>query len=476
MPELFNHQKEGIAFLKEKKRAILADEMGLGKTRQAILAAEEDCDGLTGFKLVICPASLKINWQREINQVLPDEVVKVIESGPEEEIQPIGWVVINYDMLPKYKEQLMRFKEAGWIIAGILDEAHYIKGKKTIRATTALEIMMHLPRVYALTGTPIMNRPAELYNLLAVIDHPLGRYGKKTFFFKRYCGRYMRTIIRKDGRVIRFWDDTGATNLPELREMIRDSVLRRKKEDVLDLPDKIISVEVVTLTKEWQREYDEAWDRYLEWVQSHPEGKNVENILAAQALVELSKLKQVCSKAKLERMVDDIENAVDQENKIIVFTQFTDTVTILKNALLEKGIVSVSLTGEDGMDARQDAVDRFQKSDEVKVFIANIKAGGVGITLTAASQVMFADMDWSPAVHDQATDRAHRIGQQGTVNVYYYIAEGTIEEDIIEILQRKLQTINAIVEGTYEAEEGSLGAEFMERLKKRIMGGKVSTL
>ena len=134
------------------------------------------------------------------------------------------------------------------------------------------------------------------------------------------------------------------------------------------------------------------------------------------------------------------------------------------------GIKSVRLTGEDDMDARQEAVDAFQSDPETKVFVANIKAGGVGLNLTAASHVMFADMEWSPAIHDQATDRAHRIGQKGTVNVYYYVCEQTIEEDIVEILQRKLQTIQAVIDGKDAPEDGSLGAEFLERLKARVMG------
>lgn len=467
MSELFEHQKQGIEFLKEKKRAILADEMGLGKTRQAILAMEGDTEGQSGFKLVIVPASLKINWKREIEAVT-DNPVQIIESGPEMSIDPIGWVVINYDMLPKYMDQLRRWKEAGWILGSILDEAHYIKGKRTIRANLALELVLDLPRVYVLTGTPIMNRPAELFNLLRAINHPLGK--RKGFFSKRYCGGHLKTIVKKTGQVIRFWDESGAVRLPELREMTREAILRRTKDEVLDLPDKIISVEIVELDKESKRKYDNAWDEYLDWVANHPDGKNIENILSAQSLVELMKLKQVCSKAKVDRIVSDIENAASQESKVIVFSQFKDTVELIRAGLWAKGIGNVRLIGEDSMEARQEAVDAFQNDPETKVFVANIKAGGVGLNLTAASQVMFADMEWSPSIHDQATDRAHRIGQKGTVNVYYYVCEQTIEEDIVEILQRKLQTIKAIVEGRDAPEEGSLGAEFLERIKARILG------
>jgi len=469
MSNLFEHQKDGVKFLRKHKRAILADEMGLGKTRQAIVAADEDTKDLTGIRVVICPASLKINWKREIEEV-SEQPVQIIESGPERDILPVGWVVINYDMLGKYKDQLMELKKNGYILAAIPDEAHYIKGAKTIRAKIALELMKGLERVYILTGTPIMNRPAELYNMLVAIDHPLGRYGKKTFFFKRYCGREMRVIVKKDGRVIRFWDDSGATNLPELRALIKDYILRRTKNEVLDLPEKIISVEMVELNREWKKVYDEAWDTYLAWVEQNPEGKDVENIMSAQGLIELLKLKQVCSQAKIDRIVSDVKNAVDQDNKVIIFSQFTDTINMLKERFQEESIPSVSLTGQDDMNARQASVDSFQNDEATKIFIANIKAGGVGLNLTAASQVIFADMEWSPALHEQATDRAHRIGQTGTVNAYYYVVSDTIEEDIVEILQQKLQTIQAIVEGREDYEEGSLGAQFVGRLKERIMG------
>ena len=163
--------------------------------------------------------------------------------------------------------------------------------------------------------------------------------------------------------------------------------------------------------------------------------------------MELTKLKQVCSKAKIPVMVADIEDAIEQDNKVIVFSQYTETIKILEEKLIEKKIKCVTLTGENNMKERQDAVDDFQNKDEVMVFVANIKAGGVGLNLTRASHVMFADMDWSPELHRQAEDRAHRIGQQGTVNVYYYVIQDTIEEDIIDILTAKQETIGTITGG-----------------------------
>jgi len=450
---LFDHQVEGIEFAKNHKRVIIADEMGLGKSRQAIIASKED--GAVGT-LIICPASLKINWKREIRIVYPTDSVNVVESGKEIILVEAKWIIVNYDMLPKYIGQILTMIEKGDIDTAIVDEAHYIKGKKTIRAVNTLDIITKLDRVYELTGTPIMNRPIEMFNLLKGIRHPIGR--ARTVYAKRYCGAFLKTIYMKTGRVIRFNDESGATNLQELREFTKDSILRRLKKDVLNLPEKIISVQMCELSKDSRKEYDNAFDAYVEWIVNNQIEKNVENIMDARHLVELMKLKQVCSRAKMQRLITDIRSAVEQGNKVIVFSQFTNSIMSLKEELSKEKrgsayddshepIKAVTLTGQDDMDSRQKAVDAFQNDEKTKVFIANIKAGGVGITLTKASIVMFADMEWSPEIHSQAEDRAHRIGQEGTVNVYYYIAEDTIEEDIVEILERKRLIIRELIDG-----------------------------
>ena len=478
MQTLFKHQKEGVAFLKKKKRAILADEMGLGKTRQAVVASGE-VD--TNTKIIICPASLKINWEREIKMVYPDDQTHVIQSGPEETIPEAQWIIINYDLLHKYKDQLIDLVKVGVINTAIVDEAHYIKGRKTIRAIATLEIVEMLEYVYMLTGTPIMNRPIELFNLLKAVRHPLGK--KRTFYSKRYCGGHMKTIVRKNGGIIRFWDEGGATKLSELREMTKDIILRRTKDDELDLPEKIISVQICELDKSWKRTYDNAWDDYIEWVANHPsDERDIENILDAKHLVELTKLKQVCSQAKIDRIVGDIRNAVDQGEKVIVFSQFTETINLIAEGLgqskrasqwgdKQEPITCVTLTGQHKQEERQKAVDAFQHDEKTKVFIANIIAGGVGLNLTEASIVMFADMEWSPEIHSQAEDRAHRIGQNRTVNVYYYVLGDTIEEDIVDILERKKSLIRAVMDGAESAQyESSMASEFLDRLKTRMLG------
>ena len=474
--ELFKHQEEGIAFLQEAGRAILADEMGLGKTRQAVLAA----GAMPSVSLVVCPASLKLNWAREIRMVFPEDDTQVISGGDAvlaEQFfrfnQPV-WVIINYDILKKHLDWIVPLVASQEIGTVILDEAHYIKGKKTDRTEAALAICEKAVRVYALTGTPIMNRPIELFNILKAIRHPLSK--ARTTFVKRYCGGQLKALVQDLGtgrrwfvdpkrtfmfrkqpkkyKVFTFTDEEGAQRLPELREYISDVFLRRLKKDELNLPPKIISTVETELSPEWRKAYVTAWDRYMEWIEAHPNvGRDIEKITSAQQLIEVGKLKQVCSLAKVDRLCDDIENAIESEEKVIVFTQYRDTVWNLEAELTKRKVGWVQLTGDDNMDARQAAVDAFQTDPEKRVFIANIQAGGVGITLTAASIVMFADMDWSPKVNEQAEDRAHRIGQKGTVNIYYYVTSDTIEEDIMRMLAEKRDIIGQVVDGDLSTEE-----------------------
>lgn len=467
MNKLFEHQKTGVKFLKEKKKVILADEMGLGKTRQAIVAAHLDASPVR-YKLVICPASLKINWKREIQMVIEEEDPIIIDGKMDmeeiyEKLKKSSWIIINYDIVNKHLKWLLEIIQEGHIEVLILDEAHYIKNRSQ-RAKATLQIAEEVDKVYALTGTPMMNRPIELFNILKAIDHPLGEVRYK--YSQRYCGAYLRRL--RNGRS--FVDETGATNLDELREKIGGSMLRRKKKEVLDLPDKIVTLMEIQMTADQKKTYDNAWEDYLEFLKENPIPlRNIDNIVMARQLVELQKLKQVCSMAKTGVILESIENAVEQDEKVIVFSQYTETIDTIKAGLKKKKITCRTLTGKDKMNARQDSVDDFQKDDGAKVFIANIKAGGVGITLTEATIVIFADMDWSPEIHAQAEDRAHRIGQKNMVNIYYYICKDTIEEDIVNLLDEKKKTITQILEGDKKRVKSvSMSEDFLRKMSIKV--------
>lgn len=475
---LFKHQEEGVTFLTTKKKAILADQMGLGKTRQAVVSATQ----VGGNTLVLCPASLKTNWAREILMVDPDASV-TIYNGQKEEPYSQGhggnWVVANYDIISR-KANKDKIKSGNFDTV-ILDEAHYIKNSKSARTKTALDIVMGIENRYLLTGTPIMNRPEELFTLLKAIGHPLGASWYS--YVMKYCGAFWRRTRKqrfnpRTGQMeeVKFLDTSGATNLQELQKQIQPTYLRRTKEILGDtLPAKVITNVPVEISKEDRKKYEATWDEYMHYLENNPiifsdmtdeeREEKMENIKQAKHLVELQKLKQVASRAKVSMVVGDVVNTVEQGEKVILFTQYTETLQQLRSELKKEGVMAVTLSGEDDQTARQLSIDAFQKNDTVKVFIGNIKAAGVGITLTEASTVVFVDMEWTPALHEQAEDRAHRIGQKSQVNVYYYIAKQTIEEDIVELLGRKNQIIKTILEGKQKrAKQFSVANELIKKL------------
>jgi SNF2 family DNA or RNA helicase len=440
---------------------------------------------------VVCPASLKINWMREIKIVYPENSIEIISTT-----EPLGnwqadWYIINYDIIEKKLDVIEKLIEQG-VTTLILDEAHYIKGK-SIRASVIAGgrvkkkngdilkfegLAQKIPNVYCLTGTPLLNRPIELFNLLTAIGHPLGGHGKRSSFARRFCGAFLRTIYIKGGYPIRILDESGSSNLDELRMALGGWILRRKKKDVIDLPEKIVSVMECDMTPQAKKEYDSAWDMYLQFITENPlPERDIDNILMARHLVEIGKLKQVCSRSKVARIVADARNAVEQGEKIIIFSQYTETIRQIAEALRTKtktdpAIKTVTLTGADDMEARQKAVDAFQQQ-QASVFVANIKAGGVGLNLTEGNVVMFADMDWSPETHNQAIDRAHRIGQQSMVNVYFYVATGTIEEDIMETLKEKEGVIDAVLEGgVNRIKNKSVFHLMFDKLSNRVLKSK----
>ena len=503
--ELFKHQVEGIEFLKGKnpiggRSFILADKMGLGKTRQSIIAVKEG--GSLGT-LIVCPASLKINWQREIEMVYPGDEIRIMKSGE----MPIDgkWFIVNYDILERNMAGIEAMIEMKMFNSLILDEAQYIKGeslrskaiiggkkkKKSGEVVKFDGLAKFMDVVLPLTGTPIMNRPIELYPILKAVGHPLGK--SKIAFAKQFCEMFWmyrirskntgRSFVTTEGKYYQFysmkpefeiinrWPDySGATNLDELRRQLKGWIIMRKKEDVLDLPEKIISIRESVMDKEWRKEYENAWENYIAFREQNPiEGWDKDNVIMAKHLVEIGKLKQVCSLSKIENITNDIVDAVDQGEKVIVFSQYTKTIDAICDKMQEMGIGVTALTGSCDMVYRQASVDSFQNDESVKVFVANIKAGGVGINLTAGSIVIFADMEWSPEIHKQAEDRAHRIGQKGTVNVYYYVAPETIEDDIIDILNKKKNIADQILEGNKRRlSKTSVGSEFL----KRMMAGE----
>ena len=423
---LYPHQADGVAFLLSKKRAILADDMGLGKTRQAIVAMEAGTP--EGTILVVCPASLKLNWKREILMVDAEASVEVLGVDKDQSNAP-RWVIVNYDLLSKYAERLHTVNWAGII----LDEAHFIKNasKRTSHCLKLLGVQAEARAaligpdyVFLLTGTPMTNRPKDLFNLLRCVGHPSAR--SFLSFAKRFCDAY-----RNDYG----WVTTGASNLDELNLLMKETSIRRMKDEVLDLPPKVRSWVPVDISA--SKVALNAIDSFLSWYsQTDPSQPNDTEFLA-----RLTKVRTSLHKAKFNAVSERIKDVIATGEKVIVFTCFTDGIERHKKKL---GDQAVTITGSATSKQRTDAVDSFQDDPIVRVILCNIIAGGVGITLTAGTHVIFQDLDWVPANHAQAEDRCYRMGQDHRVTVEYFHAAGTLDGYIAELLKQKMSLIAAV--------------------------------
>ena len=445
---LFPHQIEGVAFLLGRRRAILADDMGLGKTRQAVAALRHAAPA--GQLLVVCPASVKRNWVREIAAAGDRGAVHVIDgTRPQAIPREPRWVVINYDLLRRHAEPL---GQVPWS-ALVFDEAHYLKNHTSGRSRAARDLASRAsalaardPAVFLLTGTPLTNRPRDLFVLLQLVGHPLGR--SFLSFARRYCAAEQTEYG---------WKTDGAANLEELTLQLHGVMLRRGKDEVLSLPPKLRTWLPIPIPQgTGAREISAALKLLLA-----PSGRDTR--ARTQLLALLTKARQKLAIAKVEATRDLVESAIGQGQKVIVFSCFDEPLQQLARAFGKHAAV---LTGKVPSTRRQALVDRFQRDDDVRVFLANIIAGGTGITLTAASQVVFNDLDWVPANHWQAEDRAYRIGQTQTVNVTYVVGEGTIDDFVQVVLQTKAALVRSVVEG--EALTGDAVGNVLDELERAL--------
>lgn len=429
----FNHQEDGIKFLLKNKKCILADDMGLGKTYQSIVAALE-CNAER--VLIICPSSLKINWMREVQNFCDD--VSIISGN---HWSPSRFTIVNYDILKNFHTVAERNKEyEDWELMRdivefnpdllILDEAHYVKNHKSKRGAILKDLSKNFgcERVWLLTGTPIANRPMDYYNLLAIIDSPITN--NWVHYAKTYCDG-MR--FKKGGRYI--WVTKGASNLDELSAKTKRTILRRKKENVLDLPEKLITP--VYLELENVDGYKNVWNEYLE--QRKLDGKKGN---PAKDLVEMTLLRTFIAMETVPYTIEKTEEALELNKKTIIFCNFNDEMDSFINHFGDK---CVCVRGGMSDKQKQHAVDRFQEDDSCMVFVGQIKAAGVGLTLTKAEIVIMNSLDWVPGNHEQAEDRAYRIGQSETVNIYYMLMDDTIDTLVWNILNEKKKVIGTIM-------------------------------
>lgn len=446
---LREYQKRGFLWIKTLKYngfgGILADDMGLGKSLQVLcyLLSEQIEGDIDDNKkaLIVCPSSLVFNWNNEIQKFAPSLTAKMV-IGTTAERQNIlqnldkkDILITSYDLLKRdidYYENIEFHSQ-------IIDEAQYIKNYNTQAAKAVKQINAGFK--LALTGTPIENRISELWS---IFDYLMSGF---LFGYQRFREEIEVPVVSNQ--------DEKA--LARLQKMITPFVLRRLKKEVLtDLPDKLEENIFATLEGEQQKLYDAHVKRLqiLLDTKSEEEFKNSK----IQILSELTKLRQICcdpallyenyqqGSTKLDMCMDLIQNAISGGHKILLFSQFTSLLANLQKRLEQEQISFFMLTGATSKENRAKMVEQFNK-DDTSVFCISLKAGGTGLNLTSADIVIHFDPWWNLAVQNQATDRAHRIGQKNVVNVYKLIVKGTIEENIMRIQEKKKELADQILSG-----------------------------
>lgn len=439
--ELYPFQKEGIAWIETHNgRALIADEMGLGKTIQAIgwLSMHPTLHPV----VIVCPASIKLNWAKEITKWTDEKDIAIL-SGTTSRTVKEKIIIVNYDILFDWLSVL---KIANPQVL-ILDEIHYIKSNSAKRTKATKLLAKGVRNIIALSGTPIINRPIEAFNALKILKPDL--FPDYWYFTKRYCNRKHNGFG---------WVVSGHANENELHHKLVSTVMiRRLKKDVLkELPDKIYSHVPMELSN--SKEYAEAEKDFIEFVRQTKGDDAAVRASSAEAFTKIEVLKQLSAKGKLKYAIEWIQDFLEVDGKLVVFATHRFVIDAIMKEFQK---VAVKIDGSTSMEERQMAVDRFQTDESVKLFVGNVKAAGVGITLTASSNVAFIELPWTPGELDQATDRCHRISQKDTVNVYYLLAKDTIDYQLAKIIDMKRRVTNAVLDGQ-TPEETSLLYELMK--------------
>ncbi len=454
-----NYQVLGHRWLRTLEKygfgGILADDMGLGKTLQVIsVLSAAKAEGESGTSLVVCPASLIYNWQEELRRFSPELSTIAVAGNQSERADIIGLVrnydvaVTSYDLL---KRDISLYEGIGFNYE-IIDEAQYIKNHSTA-AAKAVKVISSRVR-FALTGTPIENRLSELWSIFDYLM-PGFLYGYDTF------RKELETPITKK-------NDAFATE--KLKRMTSPFILRRLKNDVLkDLPDKIEEVRYAAFDAEQRKVYD-AQVAYMKGMLQNGDQTDISKN-KIQILAELTRIREICCDPSLifedyqgvsaKRMVcmELVKSAIEGEHKILLFSQFTSMLELLEKDLAAEGISYYKITGSTPKKERMELVQAFN-SDGTPVFLISLKAGGTGLNLTGADVVIHYDPWWNVAAQNQATDRAHRIGQTKVVSVCRIIAKNTVEEKILELQESKKGLADEILSG----ELGGIGSMSREEL------------
>lgn len=444
-----DYQRAGIEFLVTHNNCLLADDPGSGKTIQ-VAGLLNSVHWKNVF--ILCPASLVLNWKRELDKWLVEkkDVYAHVKPNSKSAVKTIpdlfehDVVVMGYEAAVSFfKKNDNDFPAFDIVIA---DESHYLKTEKAQRTKAALSLLSNaIDRRVLMTGTPILNRPVELWTTIRLLD-PKEWTGKRNFFSKYFCNGHKEIIRVKGGFPREIWVEDGATNTEELNSYLRNKfMIRRRKSDILPfLPPKIyqnieLNMTCSDITKE-RKEYEKL-------ISVYGEERALDMMLGdagGVAMTEMAEIRHNIAIAKAPKVVDFVRNILDEDEsrKVIIFAHHRDVVSIIQEAFKDS---AVSVVGGMTADEKQKAVDDFQNNKNIRVFIGNMHAAGVGLTLTAADTVVFAELDFTPGTMQQCEDRAHRIGQDHeSVRIFRMIASGSLDEFLLDMLYRKEDTFEQV--------------------------------
>jgi len=422
----FSYQDECVCEVEQfGGRALLACDPGLGKTAMTLWWLLRN-NQASFPAVVVCPASVKYHWEEQVRRILEIEATTAEGRMPSRKVR-FDILIINYDILSGWVDYI---REAG-VQTVVLDEIQYV-ANRTKRTKAAQAIVKGTPHVIGLSGTPLVNRPIELFNGLQMIRPSIFRSRLK--YAERYCGpRWTPWGVKY----------SGATHTEELHRLLLDScMVRRRKTEVLpDLPDKIRRV--ITLPMDHAAEYDRANEDFLNWL-AEKDVKKANKAARAEGLTKTGYLLRLAARLKLRNAVEWINTFLqDTDEQLVVYCVHRAAARALERRCKATSVVvDGSLTGR----RRQHAVDSFQ-GGALRLLIGNIRAAGVGITLTASSNVVFVELPWQPGVVVQAEDRIHRIGTKQEAWCWYLVAGGSIEEKLCGILQSKQQVLSSVLDG-----------------------------
>jgi len=455
--QYFPYQQAGINFALQHSGVLIGDEMGLGKTVQAIGVINAEKPKTV---LIVCPATLKINWRKELERWLTDPYrIHVLQSTDQFPTLP-EIVIMNYDILAKFQDHIRRF---AWDLV-VADEAHYMKNPTAKRTVAMLGKGKLKPlqakRRILMTGTPITNRPIEIFPLVSYLWP--GVFSNLFHFAKRYCDAYQNGYG---------WDFTGASNLGELQNTLRaNGMIRRLKADVLkELPPKTRQVVALPsdsvraiIRKEGQlfQKQEKDIKRLQMAVRAAKAQKDesgyrqaVQGLRQAYtvAFTEMAAVRKELAIAKIPFVIEYVEDIVEEGEKVVVMAHHREVVDKLQNHF---GLKAVKLYGGMSEVEKSNNVERFQLDPSCMVFIGSISAAGVGITLTAAQKMLFAELDWTPANMLQAEDRIHRIGQTGNALIQQLVFDGSLDAKMAETLVKKMAIIEKALDKMSDDEIG----------------------